>query len=128
MLPDYRERERESRKQNQDLQTVRCRTFFNHQKTKSKQQFLKPLHAKLAIHIKIMYLCSVISPFFLMQNIPVCVLITSVYFIISSVTLNKLYYTRFYLQLVSTPVKSHHQAINKNYKNGSTVCYIMNTS
>jgi hypothetical protein len=39
------------------LQTSRV---FNPQKTKSKQWFLKPLYAKLAIHVKTLYLFSII--------------------------------------------------------------------
>jgi hypothetical protein len=57
-----------------------------------------------------------------MYNIPDGVLITSVYFVNSSVTLNKLYYTHFYLSSSFGSAKSHHQAINKNYKNGDPVC------
>jgi hypothetical protein len=47
-------------------------------------------------------------------------------FISSSDILNKLYYTRFYLATSFGSVKSHHQAINKIYKNGNPVsCFIV---
>jgi hypothetical protein len=51
-----------------------------------------------------------------------------VYFISLSVTLTKLYGTHFFLATSFGSVKSHHQAINKNYKSGNSVCYMKEIS